>query len=110
ASDWALDRAHGLEDRPVPPPIPSGALRCAVSARKYRLKTIASGTSMAVIIDTVLGDAGRPRHPEKAHRPNQPSQRKPDWIRVEAPVSAGYVATREIVRAQNLHTVCEEAG
>jgi len=65
---------------------------------------------MAVIIDTVLGDAGRPRHPEKAHRPNQPSDRKPDWIRVKAPVLPGYVATREIVRANGLHTVCEEAG
>ena len=65
---------------------------------------------MAVIIDTVRDHAGRLRHPEKAHRPDQPSGRKPDWIRVKAPVSAGYVATREIVRANGLHTVCEEAG
>jgi lipoyl synthase len=65
---------------------------------------------MAVIIDTVLGNAGRPRHPEKAHRPDQPSERKPDWIRVRAPVSSGYTATREIVRANGLRTVCEEAG
>jgi lipoic acid synthetase len=65
---------------------------------------------MAVIIDTVLGNAGRPRHPEKAHRPDQPSERKPDWIRVKAPVSPGYSATRDIVRANGLHTVCEEAG
>ena len=65
---------------------------------------------MAIIIDTVLGNAGRPRHPEKAHRPDQPSQRKPDWIRVKAPVSPGYTATRDVVRANGLHTVCEEAG
>jgi lipoyl synthase len=65
---------------------------------------------MAVIIGTVLGNAGRPRHPEKAHRPDQPSERKPDWIRVKAPVSPGYTATRDIVRANALHTVCEEAG
>jgi len=65
---------------------------------------------MAVIVDTVLGNAGRARHPEKAHRPDQPSQRKPDWIRVKAPVSRGYAETREIVRANGLHTVCEEAG
>src|ERR1700691_962275 len=65
---------------------------------------------MAVVIDTVLGDAGRPRHPEKAHRPDQRSLRKPDWIRVKAPVSPGYVATARIVRANGLHTVCEEAG
>jgi lipoyl synthase len=65
---------------------------------------------MAVIVDTVLGNAGRARHPEKAHRPDQPSQHKPDWIRVKAPVSRGYVETRDIVRAHGLHTVCEEAG
>ena len=65
---------------------------------------------MAVIIDTVLGSGARPRHPEKAHRPDQPSERKPDWIRVKAPVSPGYSATRDIVRANGLHTVCEEAG
>jgi lipoyl synthase len=62
---------------------------------------------MAVIVDTVMG---RPRHPEKVHRPDQPVLRKPDWIRVKAPVSPGYVQTREIVRANGLHTVCEEAG
>ena len=65
---------------------------------------------MAVVIDTVLGDAGRARHPEKAHRPDQPALRKPEWIRVKAPVSPGYLETREIVRANGLHTVCEEAG
>ena len=51
-----------------------------------------------------------PRHPEKAHRPDTPVQRKPEWIRVKAPNGAGYVRTRDIVRAHGLHTVCEEAG
>jgi lipoic acid synthetase len=64
---------------------------------------------MTVVIDTV-GAASRPRHPEKAHRPDQPSPRKPDWIRVKAPVSPGYLETRDIVRRNGLHTVCEEAG
>jgi lipoyl synthase len=64
---------------------------------------------MTVLIDTV-GAETRPRHPEKAHRPDQASPSKPDWIRVKAPVSPGYVATRDIVRAYGLHTVCEEAG
>jgi lipoic acid synthetase len=64
---------------------------------------------MTVLIDTV-GGAAQLRHPEKAHRPDQPSGRKPDWIRVKAPVSPGYLATRDIVRANGLHTVCEEAG
>ncbi|WP_375242998.1 lipoyl synthase [Sphingomonas parapaucimobilis] len=36
--------------------------------------------------------------------------RKPDWIRVKAPTSAGFVATRELMRAKSLTTVCEEAA
>src|SRR5690606_33605992 len=51
-----------------------------------------------------------PRHPEKAHRPDTPILRKPDWIRVRAPVSPGYQRTRDIVRENQLVTVCEEAG
>jgi len=65
---------------------------------------------MAVLIDNLTDPAGRPRHPEKAHRPDQPALRKPDWIRVKAPVSPGYLDTQRIVRANGLHTVCEEAG
>jgi lipoyl synthase len=65
---------------------------------------------MAVLIDTLRDPASRPRHPEKAHRPDQPVLQKPDWIRVKAPVSSGYNATRQIVKENGLHTVCEEAG
>jgi len=50
------------------------------------------------------------RHPEKQRRPDAPIQRKPEWIRVRAPVSKGYQQTREIVRSKNLTTVCEEAA
>jgi lipoyl synthase len=50
------------------------------------------------------------RHPEKAHRPDSPVQRKPAWIRVKAPGSAAYAGTAKIVRENRLHTVCEEAG
>ncbi len=64
---------------------------------------------MAVVIDTI-GPHGRARHPEKAHRPDTPVLKKPDWIRVKAPVSRGYLETQAIVRANGLHTVCEEAG
>jgi lipoyl synthase len=64
---------------------------------------------MVVVLDTVLGPQ-RPRHPEKAHRPDQPVLKKPDWIRVKAPVSKGYTETQRIVREHRLHTVCEEAG
>jgi lipoic acid synthetase len=64
---------------------------------------------MAIVLDLVQGNA-RPRHPEKAHRPDQPIQRKPDWIRVKAPGSAKWAETNRIVRENKLVTVCEEAG
>jgi lipoyl synthase len=51
-----------------------------------------------------------PRHPEKAHRPDQPVARKPDWIRVKAPGSPAWRDTATIVKAHRLLTVCEEAG
>ncbi|MBZ0148834.1 MAG: lipoyl synthase [Pseudorhodoplanes sp.] len=63
---------------------------------------------MVVVLDTIRQP--RPRHPEKAHRPDAPMQKKPDWIRVKAPVSRGYAETQAIVRSNGLHTVCEEAG
>ena len=50
------------------------------------------------------------RHPEKARRPDNAQPKKPDWIRVKAPTSAGYKATRNILWENNLVTVCEEAG
>ena len=46
-------------------------------------------------------------HPLKAETP-QP--RKPPWIRVRAPTSAGYGETLRLMRAHGLHTVCEEAA
>src|SRR5690349_14603212 len=64
---------------------------------------------MTTVIDK-LAPKEASRHPEKAHRPDTEILRKPDWIRVKAPVSKEYVATREIVRANRLHTVCEEAS
>src|SRR3954447_16714593 len=64
---------------------------------------------MAVVLDLLNKDA-RPRHPEKAHRPDQPVQRKPDWIRVRAPGSPKWAETNRIVRENKLVTVCEEAS
>jgi lipoic acid synthetase len=61
---------------------------------------------MVVVLDTING----PRHPEKVGRADQPVLKKPDWIRVKAPVSRGYAETQAIVRDHGLHTVCEEAG
>ncbi len=59
---------------------------------------------------TTLLDTLKPRHPEKANRPETPILRKPDWIRVKAPGSPIYAETQKIVRENKLVTVCEEAG
>ncbi|WAJ30904.1 lipoyl synthase [Antarcticirhabdus aurantiaca] len=67
---------------------------------------------MVTVLDNraQAGAAPRPRHPEKANRPDTEVLPKPDWIRVKAPVSKGYFETREIVKENRLVTVCEEAG
>lgn len=43
-------------------------------------------------------------------QPREQRQRKPDWIRVKAPVSKGYHETRQMMRELSLNTVCEEAA
>jgi lipoic acid synthetase len=65
---------------------------------------------MTTILDTLSDRPPRPRHPEKAHRPDSEVLRKPDWIRVKAPGSPVYRETSAIVREHGLVTVCEEAG
>ncbi len=60
---------------------------------------------MAIVIDTV-----RARHPEKQGRPDTPILRKPDWLRVRAPGSPGYLETLGVVKGHGLTTVCEEAA
>jgi lipoyl synthase len=70
---------------------------------------------MTVVVDLLNNDPRRTerageRHPEKAHRPDQPIARKPPWIRVKAPGSGQFAETSRIVRDNKLVTVCEEAG
>src|SRR5436190_1454570 len=55
---------------------------------------------MAVVYDIV--QSPRPRHPEKAHRPETPLVRKPPWIRVKAPGSPAFAETTRIVRSNGL--------
>ncbi|MCH2163085.1 MAG: lipoyl synthase [Marinovum sp.] len=50
------------------------------------------------------------RHPEKAHRKDNPQPKKPSWIRVKAPTGEGFQKTHSIMREHKLVTVCEEAG
>ena len=62
---------------------------------------------MATVIDTISRAV---RHPEKRLRPESVPLPKPDWLRVRAPGSPGYVETRDIVKSHGLTTVCEEAA
>ena len=61
-----------------------------------------------IVIDHAAARAAR--HPEKAHRPDNPIQRKPEWIRVKAPTHPIYHETHALMRDHRLNTVCEEAG
>ncbi len=63
-----------------------------------------------VEIDHRASPAGQLRHPEKAHRQDNPIQVKPAWIRVRAPTHPIYHETRALMRANGLVTVCEEAA
>jgi lipoic acid synthetase len=85
----------------------------------YHAPTLLDGLPAAVHITPVMSTtrltidhrAGSPvRHPEKAHRPDNPIQRKPAWIRVKAPTHPVYHETRALIRENRLVTVCEEAA
>jgi lipoic acid synthetase len=61
---------------------------------------------MVTILDrTAAEDLKRVRHPEKAHRPDTEVLRKPEWIRVKAPVSKGYQETLDREGKQARHRV-----
>ena len=64
---------------------------------------------MVTLLDTT-GARPRLRHPEKASLPDSPVLPKPNWLRVRAAGSPGFVHTQAIVREHRLHTVCEEAA
>ena len=91
-------------------PICSGGPDTLSQGRAARgSRTLPASDPMAVVLDLLRNDQ-RPRHPEKAHRPDQPILRKPDWIRVKAPTHPTYHETRKLMRDNNLVTVCEEAA
>ena len=50
------------------------------------------------------------RHPEKANNIESPIQKKPSWIKVKASYSNNYIETKNILKKNNLFTVCEEAS
>ena len=129
--DDARGGARGL--RPGDPLLTTARTSCPArldafrpSIHFYRVASLLSGRAMAtrVLIDHRAGGAfqadmppgvqapvlGPLRHPEKAHRPDNPIQRKPAWIRVKAPTHAVYAETRDLMRQNKLVTVCEEAA
>jgi lipoyl synthase len=62
-------------------------------------------------IDLLANDPRpRPRHPEKAHKPDNPVAKKPAWIRVKAPGSAAFRETGALLAQKGLATVCQEAA
>ncbi len=65
---------------------------------------------MVTVINRIGAEERALRHPEKQNRPDSPVLKKPDWLRVRAPGSSGYMDTQKIVREAKLHTVCEEAA
>lgn len=42
--------------------------------------------------------------------PAQTKLKKPDWIRAKAPSGPEYVKVKELLKAQKMHTVCQEAS
>ena len=65
---------------------------------------------MVTVLERSDRKAAPPRHPEKARLPDTPVVKKPDWIRVRAPSAHAFEATRGVLRAHRLTTVCEEAS
>jgi lipoic acid synthetase len=65
---------------------------------------------VVTLLDTMGATTVRPRHPEKARQPDTQVLPKPPWIRVKAPLTHAFDATRTTLREHRLTTVCEEAA
>ena len=50
------------------------------------------------------------RHPEKINKKSNLIPKKPAWIRVKAPSSKKFKITSDIIKRNNIVTVCEEAA
>ena len=94
------------------------------------MRTIFPHPTLSETMHEAVLDAYRPRHPLLADEPcfrdrragtaassgkgrpaRQPRSRaSPHWLRVKAPGSPEYQATRRLMRELQLNTVCEEAG
>src|SRR2546421_9404415 len=116
--------ARGESARTTPHPVTKGSCwrkknridELRLDSRMSASCRIHEADQMTVILDLLNSDPrtkmrpDKPRHPEKAKRPDTPLQSKPAWIRVKAPGSAEWAETKRIVRENKLVTVCEEAS
>ncbi|HEY8729479.1 MAG TPA: lipoyl synthase [Acidothermaceae bacterium] len=59
---------------------------------------------------TTVAPDGRKLLRVEARNAAVPIEKKPSWIRTRARMGPEYTALKELVRAEGLHTVCEEAG
>jgi lipoyl synthase len=108
-------RSEAEARRRKAPPAPHTALddtsaALHVSADMSTTRLIVDHRAARVVDHNVPRTDAAPRHPEKVHRPDNPIQRKPAWIRVKAPTHPVYHQTRTLMRDNGLVTVCEEAA
>jgi lipoic acid synthetase len=59
---------------------------------------------------TAVTPDGRKMLRVEARNATVPIERKPAWIKTRAHMGSQYTQLKELVRAEGLHTVCEEAG
>ncbi|MGF7237721.1 MAG: lipoyl synthase [Frankia sp.] len=59
---------------------------------------------------TAVAPEGRPMLRLEARNAATPIERKPSWIKTRIRTGPEYTELKQLVRAQGLHTVCEEAG
>jgi lipoyl synthase len=57
-----------------------------------------------------LAPEGRRMLRLEARNAQTPIERKPEWIKTRMRMGPSYTALRDLVRAEGLHTVCQEAG
>ena len=88
---------------------PAARVSCIAALRKSGRDIAGGARYISRMTTRDLSDRAQ-RHPEKAHRSDNPSPAKPPWVRVRAPSGEGYRATKKIMTENNLVTVCQEAG
>ncbi len=61
-------------------------------------------------VDSANEPSGRKLLRLEVRNAETPIERKPEWIKTKARMGPEYTALQHLVKAENLHTVCQEAG